>query len=295
MRAISSLDWNLHIFDICTKMKLCCFQVLTNTLWYITNQHEVIRAAAVTRTDLTCVPEIFSKYQGYNELKRKKLKQQPITQSGLDSNAQALFALSCRPIMQSSPEWRDFQSNVKKLAECLSKYKNYLVKQLSAQEERQSKLTPPRSVGTDVSVEHRPAVSVCLDKYKQFDNIVSQTNDPVFFDEKSHLENPFENYMQRMRFFQDMHLSCPIDLFRYCPGGSAVTIVFVTKVPSTRPKNIELAHSIKVVQSVIDQLPEYHTRAQKVQFKDKLKLIFWQQREEFSQRAITLVGNWSIF
>ena len=45
-----------------------------NSLWYIPNQHLTISDAALSRKETLPVPAVFEKFQGYNDLKRKKLK-----------------------------------------------------------------------------------------------------------------------------------------------------------------------------------------------------------------------------
>ena len=81
------------------------FQILTNCLWYITNQHLTINNTAVKRQDVKPVPAPFEKYQGYNEYKRKKVKSQPLDQTNLHSHGQALYSILNRPIFKSSQKW----------------------------------------------------------------------------------------------------------------------------------------------------------------------------------------------
>lgn len=48
-----------------------------------------------------------------------------------------------------------------------------------------------------------------------------------FFDEEKYLEHSFQSNLQRYRFFSELHLTVPIDIFRFCPGGSVVSSVCV--------------------------------------------------------------------
>ena len=47
-------------------------QVLTNCLWYVTNQHEAINDRSRREKDVRPIPPSFDRFQGYNEHKRKQ-------------------------------------------------------------------------------------------------------------------------------------------------------------------------------------------------------------------------------
>ncbi|XP_052798704.1 uncharacterized protein LOC128230468 isoform X1 [Mya arenaria] len=93
------------------------------------------------------------------------------------------------------------------------------------------------------------------------------------FEEDKHLKESFNDNKQRSRYFDDMQLSVPIDLYKYCPGGNVVSIVFVAKVNVNRSSDEALVEPIRVVSQIHNQLPEFHTRAQKRYFKQKLQNI----------------------
>lgn len=91
---------------------------------------------------------------------------------------------------------------------------------------------PARTVGSDISVEFRKKHEFGVrEKYRLFDEAITNAAilEPVLFDEDLHLAKPFENPAQRHKYFEEMQLSIPIDLFRYCPGESVVTITFTAR------------------------------------------------------------------
>uniref|UniRef100_A0A8W8K6P7 Uncharacterized protein n=1 Tax=Magallana gigas TaxID=29159 RepID=A0A8W8K6P7_MAGGI len=49
-------------------------QVLTNALWYITNQHDTINDRARREKEVLGVPPEFDKFKNYNDLKKKRQK-----------------------------------------------------------------------------------------------------------------------------------------------------------------------------------------------------------------------------
>ena len=77
------------------KLKLYIFlntlQVLCNSLWYVINQHMTINDAAARYKDVPPVPSAYEEFQGYNDLKRKKTKSQPLDCQSLQSHSQALY------------------------------------------------------------------------------------------------------------------------------------------------------------------------------------------------------------
>ena len=257
-------------------MEICLYlQVITNALWYITNQHTTIQEAALKRQNVSPVPAFFEKYQGYNDIKRKKCKSQPLDQTRLSSHSHALFSILNRVVFKTNKNWIDFGKLLESLATCLSQYRDYLNAQLDSQQIWHNMDHPIRTIGSDISVEHRPKCQFVSDKFRIFDQVVANSEPlkPVLFDETIHLNQPFDNATQRHRYYSALQLSVPIDLFKYCPGGSVVTIVFATKVSEDRSQNEALVQPIRVVSEIEGKLPEYHTRLQKRHFKQKLANI----------------------
>ena len=64
------------------------------------------------------------------------------------------------------------------------------------------------------SVAFHVKVSHVDDQYRQIDEVVAAQpcGESVLFDEHLHLLKPFTNRMQRMRFFEDLHLSVDVDM-----------------------------------------------------------------------------------
>ena len=122
------------------------------------------------------MPYTFDKFQGYNDIKRKKLKSQPLDTVQCNSHSNALFSLASRAVFHSSSEWRQFKTDIESLAECISLYKDYLQKKLRDQNKRQNELNPARTVGSDISVDFRQRSTQVLEQYKLFDQEVNKTD-----------------------------------------------------------------------------------------------------------------------
>ena len=210
--------------------------MLCNALWCITNQHEVINDRASRAKDVKPIPYWFEQFQGYNEVKRKKVKENPISSSTLKSHADALFSICQRPIMILSKEWKALRNDIESLAACLASYTKFLDETNKQMKENHSSSLPARSIdGT--SIEYRSCTKHVEPQYSLLDDIMQGTTDPVFFDEIKQLQALFTNNTQRFRFLKNMHLTVPIDLYRYCPGGGHVTTCILQKVAENRTQS----------------------------------------------------------
>lgn len=52
------------------------------------------------------VPPMFGKYTGYNDTKRKKLKELPMSAQQLDSHSQAIYSILLKPVVNSTAQWK---------------------------------------------------------------------------------------------------------------------------------------------------------------------------------------------
>ena len=246
-------------------------QVTCNALWFITNQHAVIQTRSMREKNVMPVPSCFSEYQGFNEMKRKKLKEQPMSSTVLNAHAEALFSVLQKPIMQSSNEWKKLHDDLSSLAVCLLKYSEFLNRQAQYMQEIHESEKPRRNL-EDSLVEYRPASNHIDKQYSLIDAAVVSTSEPVFFDERIHSEG-FVSSVQRHRFIQNMHLSVPIDIFKYSPGGSHITSYVIVKVKENRSPGECLTAGSRLLSLVKDDLKVFHTRKMRQIFQSSCKNI----------------------
>ena len=225
-------------------------QVLTNALWYATSHHLTINDRASKEKDVLPVPEEFENFQGYNQYKRKKMKAAQLDKSSLTSHAEALFSLVNKPYIRSTAGLQHVGSEVLKLAQCFSSYANYLSKQNDRVKQVSSSDRPCRTVDKDTVVETKKAALYGVNKqYVLLDAAVRAAglNNPFVFDEDVHLSEPFENNMQRHRFWEAVELSVPIDDLKFCPGGPLLTTTCVSRINPNRSDNEMLTEAVKMV------------------------------------------------
>jgi hypothetical protein len=94
---------------------------------------------------------------------------------------------------------------------------------------------------------------------------------PVFFVEEKHVDNDdILNPVQRHRFLAALQLSVPVDMYRFCPGGSVLTAVCLVMVDPHRSESQILVNAARLALQIKGEFREFHTRAQKRDFKKKL-------------------------
>ena len=218
----------LHVFHT-FNLGFYIFQVLTNSLWYITNQQQVIRDASIHDRDVTPVPSCWD-YQGYNEVKRKKLKEQPMSSDVLETQSQTLLSLSERSYMTSSPAWRVVKEDIQQLATCFHNYAEHLKMKVAVVSANQSSIRPVRVVSENISVKHHNGTpGVVFPRYRLLDIKIrdSEALQPVLLDENVHLTKPFTGAWQRFDFIQKLQLSVTVDVLQYQAGGSTSGVTFL--------------------------------------------------------------------
>ena len=83
-----------------------CLQALTNALWYITNDHLTINEASKQAKKVTAIPKLFEGCVGYNDIKRKKVKDMPLCSALLHLHVQTLHFLLFKPYVKSTGSWK---------------------------------------------------------------------------------------------------------------------------------------------------------------------------------------------
>ena len=62
-----------------------CVAVITNALWYVTNDYHTINNARKHHSSIIPIPKVFENFDGYNDVKRKKMKSLPLDRTTLHS------------------------------------------------------------------------------------------------------------------------------------------------------------------------------------------------------------------
>ena len=178
-----------------------CLQVLTNALWYITNDHLTINEASRQAKEVTRIPKLFEGYVGYNDIKRKKVKAMPLSSDLLHLHAQALYSLLLKPYVKSTGSRKTISDRIRDLADCLNNYREYLNRKADSSKYKSS-LAPAKTLNENSSIRH---LEPCENLDKTYENLYQDVKEaglgvPVVVNKGVHTPI-FKNNMQRPRFF----------------------------------------------------------------------------------------------
>lgn len=174
--------------------------------------------------------------------------------------------------MASTRQLKRLAEDTQQLAKCMQQYADYLDDQRNAIGERHSLQHPVRLLADNVNVQHRHAVFAPKDCYKALDEAVQKAE--PFKPVSIHNFMPeYNNGTGRFRFFENLHLSVPVDMLKYAPGGSYLALGFVWKVSKERTPEQEQTQTIQIYETIRCQLPQFHSRAMKAAFKEEFQRL----------------------
>lgn len=151
---------------------------------------------------------------------------------------------------------------------------------------------PARTIAGDATIEHRQSVARPNKQYMKLDSVLkeAQVGDPVYFNEDEHTIEPLKDSGQKFKFLQDLHVSVPLDLIKFSPGGSSTTVVLFCKTQANRTEADMLIQGARFMQQARSNMVEFHTRAMKKHFKEKMNNITSMNPSilEFMYKELTL-------
>ena len=181
--------------------------------------------------------------------------------------------------MKSTESWKTISDGIRDLADCPNNYREYLNRKKADLSKYKSSVAPAKTLNENSSIRD---LELCenLDKtYENLDPDVGETGLGVPAVVKRGVHTPiFESNMQRLRFFEKLHLSVPNDLIAFYPGDSHISIFVVVQVKEGRNISEILTEGGRIIQKLRPVLRECHTRAQKCDFKNRIKNIASIQR-----------------
>ena len=159
------------------------------------------------------------------------------------------------------------------MADCLNNYREYLNRKKADSSKYKSSLAPAKTLDENSTIRH---LEPCENLDKTYENLDREVREaglgaPVVV---KGVHTPiFEKNMQRLRFFEKLHLSVPTELIAFCPGGSHTSIFAVVQVKEGQNINEILTEGGRIIQKLRPVSRKCHTRAQKSDFKNIIKNI----------------------
>ena len=118
---------------------------LTNAIWYLDGRAEIINEASRKRKNVTPLPDIINRYQGYQRWKEWKKKPR-LDQSTCKLHADILLKIVEKRCILWPSQWKE---DIVQISSSLSSYVTELAKSNDSQQERQMQLHPARQISED--------------------------------------------------------------------------------------------------------------------------------------------------
>ena len=231
---------------------------LQNALWYVDHCHDKFQ------TNSCALPEVFAKFQGYNQYMKHHHKAPTVTSQKLEEICNELAKAVSFPSMNTTRN-RKLCNFMDGLLDSLTKYKERLDK-----DNKRHKLDY-QSRGRDELHEIStnclfiPQKLVVVEPYVDLDKEMQGKSDYDYIALDDH--TPAVRY-QRRKYIKELGLSKPIMLLRMAYGGSIGTLNFIWSVPNEDTVHTpdRLTQNAIIIKTIADLLPKFSTRAMRRDF-----------------------------
>lgn len=95
---------------------------ITDSLWYLDTQHAKLKNRGIQ------LPQLFQRFQGYNDCEKNHKKPPMLTEAGLKENMDNLAEVLMNPWF-ANVQFSAFRSNVSDLVAAMQQYRDFLVQQ----------------------------------------------------------------------------------------------------------------------------------------------------------------------
>ncbi len=236
---------------------------LSRCLWYIDPHHNKFASRGMK------IPRRFEMFQGYNDYKKKKKKQEPrLSSTELSAHVHELSGSLMQPWF-SVQCYQELRGDVEKLMDALKMYCDYLTTQTRKVGEQQQQVLPVARQEENAAITTIDGVSgVISSVYSHFEEKLRGTPvyEPIFINELA----PHDRY-ERRKWISGIELSFPIMLYKYVYGNHLGTLVYAWRIPEDQPVDSTITSRI-FMQLCTNQL-HFSTRAMRQEFLSRYSRI----------------------
>jgi len=136
--------------DVCASEGVYVVRSLVNALWSIDGCHDALDNATRHRS-LPAIPEVWTRFKGYNDWSAKKKRKPQLSSDSLSSHSSLLFGMLQKPVLRGK-KWERFREAVEGLATVFSSCARELNKDAarSAAVRQRDEVARPLSSNADV-------------------------------------------------------------------------------------------------------------------------------------------------
>ena len=123
------------------------------------------------------------------------------------------------------------------------------------------------------------------EKFSKLSSVMSEMENevPILVTDEDHFTDILTP-MQKYRLYKDvMSLEVSVMVIRYDPGGGCPLIVFMERVDSTFSEDARYNIAIKILATIEPDIPKYHTRSMRRQFKKTIDILSAELERQIEQ------------
>ncbi|KAI8484568.1 hypothetical protein Bbelb_376750 [Branchiostoma belcheri] len=191
----------------------------------------------------------------------------------LEMHAQELFKVATLPLLQQ-PKLKSVKDIVVEIGQGLSKYSEHLQASNQKVQEQRKQVFPTRSVDDGTSTELRVIEARVRSNKKLINRYTKLENHLASIAEyELCIVNDFapSDRKQRYYYISELELPMSIELYTYKLGNNLGCLHFAWKVPSQEMR--DLNNTRKMMHQAEKDMPTYHTREMRKQFRDRFSLV----------------------
>jgi len=236
-------------------------QKLCNVLWYLDGHHATLAERG------SKIPSTFQKFVGYNVPEASKHRKRSV--ENLNASELRAGAITLQESLQASwfqkPLFHEFRTMTEELAKSLHDYADFLAAKTKYQKLHHASLQSSSSVSDSMNIVYLSPVPSVSSLLMPIDAFLKEkpTYEPVFVRDFAPLDR-----RQRYSYLQELKkgLSVPVVLLTHTIGANVGNYHFLWKVPECFNIQAAVSENNRVIQSIQDQLPQYHTRIMRQNF-----------------------------
>ncbi|XP_078701692.1 uncharacterized protein LOC144927829 [Branchiostoma floridae x Branchiostoma belcheri] len=197
----------------------------------------------------------------------------PMSCRDLEMHAQELFKVATLPLLQQ-PKLKSVKDIVVEIGQGLSKYSEHLQASNQKVQEQRKQVFPTRSVDDRTSTELRVIEARVRSNEKLINRYTKLENHLASIAEyELCIVNDFapSDRKQRYYYISELELPMSIELYTYKLGNNLGCLHFAWKVPSQEMR--DLNNTRKMMHQAEKDMPTYHTREMRKQFRDRFSLV----------------------
>ena len=271
---------------------------ITDLIWYIEphlQRLEIQRPRWIERIYSKRTGYSKEDFRPYNDYEAKKKAKPRIERTEIYEHLCKINEF-IQTVWMSKVEWKEVKESLEELSLKLEKYHSYLQNKNVAMQELHRSSTPARTPLKDSICLTIEAKSNTISSLAFLDEMIERLElyTPVLLNDEANVSKMAKH--ARYNFFEKLKkngLTHACVYFKYTPNAGIETYHFIWKVPND-PSERDDSKYVSISASISSNIPTYHTRLMKTEFKQHFGSICHVSKSVFRAMYSYLTGDQSI-